>query len=108
MGENPMKKTVFLTGGTGNMGWAAFQEMLKHPDKINIKLLARKSEKNQKLLAPYEFYSNVEIVWGDFMEYLFTAVLSSPSAPHTACFAFPQETQNIRPFQTPCSRRKSI
>ena len=25
------KKTVFITGGTGNMGWAAVQEMIKHP-----------------------------------------------------------------------------
>ena len=31
------KKTVFITGGTGNMGWAAVQEMLKHPSDINIK-----------------------------------------------------------------------
>ena len=23
------KKTVFITGGTGNMGWAGFQELLK-------------------------------------------------------------------------------
>ena len=29
------KKTVFLTGGTGNMGWAAVQEMVKHPNDIN-------------------------------------------------------------------------
>ena len=33
------KKTVFITGGTGNMGWAAVQEMLKHPSDINIKML---------------------------------------------------------------------
>mgnify|MGYP003199243617 CR=1 FL=1 len=39
------KKTVFITGGTGNMGWAAVQEMLKHPNEINIKMLARKSPK---------------------------------------------------------------
>lgn len=64
-----MKKTVFLTGGTGNMGWASFQEMLKHPDEIHIRLLARKSEKNKELLAPYEYYSNVDIVWGDFLDY---------------------------------------
>ena len=44
------KKTVFITGGTGNMGWAAVQEMLKHPSDINIKMLARKSPKNEEKL----------------------------------------------------------
>lgn len=44
------KKTVFITGGTGNMGWAAVQEMLKHPNEINIKMLARKSPKTKKNL----------------------------------------------------------
>ena len=44
------KKTVFITGGTGNMGWAAVQEMLKKPSEINIKMLARKSPKNEEKL----------------------------------------------------------
>ena len=34
------KKTVFITGGTGNMGWAAVQEMLKKPSEINIKTVS--------------------------------------------------------------------
>ena len=100
MGENPMKKTVFLTGGTGNMGWAAFQEMLKHPDKINIKLLARKSEKNKKLLAPYEFYSNVEIVWGDFMEYdaILKGVTGSDYVLHVGGMVSP--AADYKPYST--------
>lgn len=44
------KKTVFITGGTGNMGWAAVQEMLKHPSDINIKMLARKAQRTKKSL----------------------------------------------------------
>lgn len=44
------KKTVFLTGGTGNMGWAAVQEIIKHPNEINLKILARKSPKTKKSL----------------------------------------------------------
>ena len=39
------KKTVFITGGTGTMGWAAFQELIKHDD-VTVKVLARRSEKN--------------------------------------------------------------
>ena len=30
-----MRKTVFITGATGNMGWAGFQELLKK-EKFNI------------------------------------------------------------------------
>lgn len=63
------KKTVFLTGGTGNMGWASVQEMLKHPNEIQLKLLARKSPKNEKLLAPLMAKPNVKIVWGDLTDY---------------------------------------
>lgn len=63
------KKTVFMTGGTGTMGWAAFQEMLKKPNEIKVKLLARKGNKNFELLKPYLSYPNVEIVWGDLLDY---------------------------------------
>ena len=63
------KKTVFMTGGTGTMGWAAFQEMLKKPNEINIRLLARKSKKNFELLKDYLSYPNVKIVWGDLLDY---------------------------------------
>lgn len=63
------KKTVFITGGTGNMGWAAIEEMLKHPKEINIKILARKSPKNQEKLKDLMAKPNVKIVWGDFLDY---------------------------------------
>ena len=42
------KKTIFLTGGTGNMGWAGFQELYKK-NKFDIRLLARPGKKNRKL-----------------------------------------------------------
>ena len=63
-----MKKTVFLTGGTGNMGWAGFQELYRK-GKFNIRLLARDSKKNRKLLAPYFSDPSVTIVWGDLTRY---------------------------------------
>lgn len=64
-----MKKTVFITGATGNMGWAAFQELLKYPEKVKIKLLVRHSQKNIELLRDYIIKENVEVVWGDFLDY---------------------------------------
>jgi len=63
-----MKKTVFLTGGTGNMGWAGFQELLKK-GKFNIRLLARDSKKNRKKLAPYLSDPSVTVIWGDLTRY---------------------------------------
>ena len=63
------KKTVFITGATGNMGWAGFQELYSRRDRFNIRLLARDSRKNRKLLAPYADDQSVCIVWGDLMDY---------------------------------------
>ena len=66
-GEHNMK-TVFLTGGTGTMGWAAFQELYKQKD-VRINFLARPSDKNKQKLLPYMGQKNVEIIWGDFLDY---------------------------------------
>ncbi|MCC8022888.1 MAG: NAD(P)-dependent oxidoreductase, partial [Clostridiales bacterium] len=67
-GWDMKKKTVFLTGGTGTMGWAAFQELNKLADRVNIKLLARRSRRNEELLAPYIAKPHVKVVWGDFLD----------------------------------------
>lgn len=62
------KKTIFLTGGTGNMGWAGFQELYKK-NKFDIRLLARPGKKNRKLLEKYENDPSVTIIWGDLTSY---------------------------------------
>ena len=63
------KKTIFLTGATGNMGWAGFKELYARKDRFNIRLLARDSKKNRKMLAPYMSDESVTIVWGDLTRY---------------------------------------
>lgn len=63
------RKTVFITGGTGTLGSAAVREMLKYPNKINIKLLARRSRKNEEMLAHLQAKPNVRIIWGDLLDY---------------------------------------
>ncbi len=63
------RKTVFLTGGTGNMGWAGFQELYARRERFDIRLLARDSKKNRKLLGPYLDDPAVTVVWGDLMRY---------------------------------------
>ena len=62
-----MKKKVFLTGATGHMGWATMNEFLKYRDLFDVTILARKSEKNRKLLASYS--DKVNIVWGELTVY---------------------------------------
>ena len=56
-----------MTGATGNMGFAGFKELFARRDRFNIRLLARKSEKNQKLLENYLNDGAVEVIWGDMM-----------------------------------------
>lgn len=63
------KKTIFLTGATGNMGWAGFQELYKRRERFNIRLLARDSRKNRKLLKAYADDPAVTVVWGDLTRY---------------------------------------
>ncbi len=63
------KKTVFLTGGTGNMGWAGFQELYKRKERFNIRLLARDSGKNHKMLDRYASAPAVPVIWGDLTSY---------------------------------------
>lgn len=62
-----MKKNVFLTGATGTMGWAGLQELLQYPERYIVTVLARKSPKNEKKLAPIK--DKIRIVWGDLMKY---------------------------------------
>ena len=64
-----MKKTVFLTGATGNMGWAGFQELLKKKDRFDIRVIARPSRRNRKKLAPYLSDPSVTVIWGDLLDY---------------------------------------
>ncbi len=64
-----MKQTVFLTGGTGTMGWESFKELYKKKDRFNIRLLARPSRKNKKLLAKYLQDPAITVIWGDLTSY---------------------------------------
>lgn len=74
MGETPlrtqkeisMKKTVFLTGATGTMGFAGLKEIVA-ADHYTLRVLARPSAKNKELLAPY--MDRIEVVWGDLTKF---------------------------------------
>ena len=65
-----MKTTVFLTGATGTMGFAGMQEILRYPDRYDLRILARPSKKNKELLAPLAAeHPSLTVIWGDLTNY---------------------------------------
>jgi len=91
-------KTVFLTGATGTMGFAGLKALLRYPNKYRIRVLARPSAKNKKLLAPC--CSQVEVVWGDLTKYdeVLCGVTGSDIVLHVGGMVSPQA--DYRPNQT--------
>ena len=90
--EKQMKKQkVFLTGATGAMGLASLKEMLKDIQNQDIVTLARDSEKNRKILAPYQDISGLEILWGDLNDYdmVLQCVRDCDLILHIAAFVSP-------------------
>lgn len=63
------KKTVFLTGASGNMGFEGFKELLARRDKFNIVALVLPSKNDKKKMSAYENMPGVKIVWGDLTNY---------------------------------------
>ncbi len=65
-----MKTTVFLTGATGTMGFAGMTEILRYPEKYDLRILARPSKKNKELLKPIAAaHPQLTIIWGDLTRY---------------------------------------
>lgn len=63
------KKTVFLTGATGNMGGSAMEELLRRRDRFDTVILARPSKKNREKLRKYSGIPELKIIWGDLTSY---------------------------------------
>lgn len=86
------KPVVFLTGATGGMGMESLKAMIKDLNLYDLKVLARKSEKNQKILNEYENIKGLEICWGDLNDKcLLKKYLKDVSLIlHVAAFVSPQ------------------
>lgn len=85
------KKKVFLTGAAGGMGFESLKQMLEVPDKLDITILVRDSEKNHRLFAPYEKTEGLHIVWGDLLCYedVCKCVRDADLVLHIAAFVSP-------------------
>ena len=64
-----MKTTVFLTGSSGNMGFAAFKELYARRHMYHIVVLNRDSKKNRDKFAPFNGDPDVTLYWGDLTVY---------------------------------------
>ncbi len=62
------RKTVFLTGASGTMGWEGFRQLYA-AKKFRIVLLLLNNQKTRERFAPYAKDPNVKIVWGDLRRY---------------------------------------
>lgn len=63
------KKTVFLTGASGNMGHEGFKQLLNRRDKFNIVALVLPTEKDKQIMSKYEQEQGIKIIWGDLLNY---------------------------------------
>lgn len=87
-----MKKTVFMTGATGNFGSAGLAELLKKTDRFKIRILVRPSTKNKKLLKRCAGNPSVEVIWGDLMNYydVYKGVTGADYVLHVGALVSPQ------------------
>ena len=52
------------------MGFAGMTEILRYPDKYELRILARPSKKNKELLTPLlEQHEALHVIWGDLTKY---------------------------------------
>ena len=63
------KKTIFLTGATGNMGGATLNELMQRTDRFRVRALVRPEEKAHPILKRYVGNPAFEVVWGDLTNY---------------------------------------
>lgn len=97
------RKTVFITGATGVMGFETLKQFASRLDRFNLRLLVRPSRRNRRKLAPYLKHDAITVTWGNLLNatdvkeamgnadiVLHIGGMVSPLADH-----FPQETMNV-------------
>lgn len=85
------KQKVLLTGATGGMGYAAFQELIKDMDKQDILLLVLDTKAEREKLKGYEELKGITIYWGNLTNYkdVFECVRKADIILHVAALVSP-------------------
>ena len=63
------KKTIFLTGASGNMGGETLRQLLNRSDRFRVKALVLPNDAKAPAIKRYRGHRNLEIVWGDLTRY---------------------------------------
>ena len=64
-----MKKTVFLTGASGNMGQEGLRFLLHRSSRFNVVALVLPTDKDRQIMEPFAGKPALKIVWGDLTNY---------------------------------------
>jgi len=62
------RKTVFLTGATGNMGREAVKRIAAESGRLRLKVLVRQEERDHPVVRDIKRRGLAEIVWGDLTD----------------------------------------
>lgn len=62
------RKTVFLTGATGNMGREAVRQISARSDSLRLRVLVRPEESKHPIVRKIERGKLAEIIWGDLTD----------------------------------------
>jgi len=62
------KKTVFLTGATGNMGLETLKELLRRGERFRVRALVLDTPAERRKINKYARNKNLEIVFGDLRD----------------------------------------
>lgn len=97
------KKTIFLTGASGNMGFEGFTQLLDRRDRFDIVALVLSTPSERKKMDPYADLPGVRIIWGDLTVYedVLEGVNNADYVLHVggmvspAADAFPEKTLHV-------------
>ncbi|MEI6044202.1 MAG: NAD-dependent epimerase/dehydratase family protein [Chloroflexota bacterium] len=63
------KRTIFITGASGNMGFEGFKQLLQKRNSCKIVALILPTKKNKEKMSVFEKEPDVRLVWGDLTNY---------------------------------------
>ena len=63
------KKTIFLTGASGNMGQEGLRYLLQRSHRFNVVVLVLPTENDRRIMQPFVGKRSLKIVWGDLTNY---------------------------------------